>query len=66
MPVIGLPLDRRDGRLKVTGGAKYTAEFSIDNAAHAVVVQSTIPSMTAGSRAVRPTDQPTCRTGVAS
>src|ERR1051325_6588605 len=44
MPVIGLPLDRRDGRLKVTGGAKYTAEFSIDNAAHAVVVQSTIPS----------------------
>src|SRR5262249_35247572 len=40
----GLPLDRRDGRLKVTGRAKYAAEFAIDNLAHAVIVQSTIPS----------------------
>jgi xanthine dehydrogenase YagR molybdenum-binding subunit len=44
MPAIGLPLDRRDGRLKVTGRAKYAAEFAIDNLAHAVIVQSTIPS----------------------
>lgn len=43
-PVTGLPLDRRDGRVKVTGRAKYAAEFAIDGAAHAVVVQSTIPS----------------------
>src|SRR5437764_5166796 len=45
MPLVtGLPLNRRDGRLKVTGRAKYAAEFAIDNAAHAVIVQSTIPS----------------------
>lgn len=44
--VTGLPLDRRDGRVKVTGRAKYAAEFAIDGAAHAVVVQSTIPSGT--------------------
>jgi xanthine dehydrogenase YagR molybdenum-binding subunit len=43
-PVIGLPLDRRDGRVKVTGRAKYTAEFAIDGTACAVIVQSTIPS----------------------
>src|SRR3954454_4291834 len=47
MPLVtGLPLDRRDGRGKVTGRAKYTAEFAIDGAVHAVVVQSTIPSGT--------------------
>src|SRR3954451_11388565 len=45
MPLVtGFALNRRDGRLKVTGRAKYAAEFAIDNAAHAVVVQSTIPS----------------------
>lgn len=42
--VTGLPVNRRDGRLKVTGRAKYAAEFAIDNVAYAVVVQSTIPS----------------------
>ncbi|HEY3203688.1 MAG TPA: xanthine dehydrogenase family protein molybdopterin-binding subunit, partial [Thermoanaerobaculia bacterium] len=31
-----------DGRLKVTGGAKYAAEFSPAGLAHAVLVQSTI------------------------
>jgi xanthine dehydrogenase YagR molybdenum-binding subunit len=44
--VTGLPIDRRDGRLKVTGRAKYAAEFDIDNVAHAVLVQSTISSGT--------------------
>jgi xanthine dehydrogenase YagR molybdenum-binding subunit len=39
---LGAPLDRVDGRLKVTGGAKYAAEFPIPNAAHAVIVTSTI------------------------
>jgi xanthine dehydrogenase YagR molybdenum-binding subunit len=43
-PVTGLPIDRRDGRLKVTGRAKYAAEFDLDNVAHAVLVQSTITS----------------------
>src|SRR5205814_7047087 len=42
--VVGQPIDRRDGRLKVTGRARYAAEFDIDNLAHAVVVQSTIAS----------------------
>ena len=42
--VTGLPIDRRDGRLKVTGRAKYAAEFEIANTAHAVLVQSTITS----------------------
>src|SRR2546423_7931393 len=42
--VVGQPVDRRDGRLKVTGHARYAAEFDIDNLAHAVLVQSTIAS----------------------
>jgi xanthine dehydrogenase YagR molybdenum-binding subunit len=41
-PSIGAPLDRVDGRLKVTGAAKYAAEFPVANAAHAVIVTSTI------------------------
>ena len=40
--VIGKPIDRVDGKLKVTGGARYAAEFSAPNLAHAVIVQSTI------------------------
>lgn len=39
---IGKPLDRVDGRLKVTGGARYAAEFPLRNIAHAVLVQSAI------------------------
>ena len=42
--VVGQPIDRRDGRLKVTGRARYAAEFDIDNVAYAVLVQSTIAS----------------------
>ncbi|HEY4228719.1 MAG TPA: xanthine dehydrogenase family protein molybdopterin-binding subunit, partial [Thermoanaerobaculia bacterium] len=40
--VVGTPIDRVDGRLKVTGGAKYAAEFRPKNLAHCVAVQSTI------------------------
>src|SRR5262249_50263312 len=40
--VIGQPRDRVDGRLKVTGGARYAAEFATPNLAHGVLVQSTI------------------------
>jgi xanthine dehydrogenase YagR molybdenum-binding subunit len=39
---IGKPLDRKDGRLKVTGQAKYAAEFQVDNLAYAFAVRSTI------------------------
>src|ERR1700712_2594625 len=42
MAMIGQPIDRLDGRLKVTGAAKYAAEFRIPNTVHAVLVQSTI------------------------
>lgn len=41
---VGKPLDRVDGRLKVTGGAKYAAEFQIPDLAHAVMIMSAIPS----------------------
>ncbi len=42
--VTGMPVDRRDGRLKATGRAKYAGEFAIDNLVHAALVQSTIAS----------------------
>jgi xanthine dehydrogenase YagR molybdenum-binding subunit len=40
--VIGKPLDRADGRLKVTGAAKYAAEYQLPGLAHAVAFVSTI------------------------
>ncbi|HEX3822255.1 MAG TPA: xanthine dehydrogenase family protein molybdopterin-binding subunit [Candidatus Sulfotelmatobacter sp.] len=42
MSIIGAPLTRVDGKLKVTGQAKYSAEFKPKNLAYAVIVQSTI------------------------
>ncbi|MBC8134766.1 MAG: xanthine dehydrogenase family protein molybdopterin-binding subunit, partial [Fibrella sp.] len=42
MKAIGQPINRQDGRLKVTGEAKYSAEWSLPNMTHAVPVQSTI------------------------
>ena len=42
--MIGKPIDRIDSRLKVTGGAKYAAEFHLPNVDHAVLVQSTVPA----------------------
>ena len=42
MAMIGKPVDRIDGHLKVTGAAKYAAEFRVPNAVHAVLVQSTV------------------------
>lgn len=39
---LGKPLMRVDGRLKVTGGARYAAEFNPENVLHACVVKSTI------------------------
>jgi xanthine dehydrogenase YagR molybdenum-binding subunit len=40
--VIGKPIDRIDARLKVTGAAKYAAEFNQANMAYAFAVRSTI------------------------
>jgi xanthine dehydrogenase YagR molybdenum-binding subunit len=42
MNMIGQPLDRTDGLLKVTGEARYAAEFPAARLAHAVLVTSTI------------------------
>ena len=44
MTAIGQPISRVDGRLKVTGGARYTADIPIAGAAHAAIVHSTIAS----------------------
>ncbi|MDQ6786859.1 MAG: xanthine dehydrogenase family protein molybdopterin-binding subunit [Acidobacteriota bacterium] len=40
--VIGKPIDRKDARLKVTGAAKYAAEFNQPKMAYAFPVRSTI------------------------
>jgi xanthine dehydrogenase YagR molybdenum-binding subunit len=39
---IGQPTSRVDGRLKVTGGATYAAEFDVPGQAHSVIVRSTV------------------------
>jgi xanthine dehydrogenase YagR molybdenum-binding subunit len=44
MTAIGEPITRVDGRAKVTGAAKYSAEFQIPQLAYAVMVTSTIPN----------------------
>ncbi|HEX2494779.1 MAG TPA: hypothetical protein VHK24_13485, partial [Steroidobacter sp.] len=41
-PYIGTSTSRVDGRAKVTGAAKYAAEFNVAGLAHASVVSSTI------------------------
>jgi xanthine dehydrogenase YagR molybdenum-binding subunit len=39
---VGTAIDRVDGRLKVTGAAKYASDFTAKDAAHAVLVGSTV------------------------
>ncbi|MFG1811682.1 xanthine dehydrogenase family protein molybdopterin-binding subunit [Streptomyces sp. NPDC049040] len=41
---VGKPISRVDGRAKVTGGARYTAEIDLPHLAHAAVVGATVPS----------------------
>jgi xanthine dehydrogenase YagR molybdenum-binding subunit len=41
-PAVGQPIERVDGRRKVTGAAQYAADSRPDRLAHAVLVQSTI------------------------
>src|SRR3954467_3349534 len=41
-PYIGTAVSRVDGRAKVTGAAKYAAEFGAADLAHGAVVSSTI------------------------
>ncbi len=40
--VLGKPVDRIDGRAKVTGAATFTAEYQLDGLVHAAIVSSTI------------------------
>ncbi len=40
--VIEQPIDRVDGRLKITGAAQYAADYPLENMAYAVAVQSAI------------------------
>src|SRR5437763_6902236 len=40
--MIGDPINRLDGRLKVTGAARYSAEWPIERLAYGVIVQRTI------------------------
>lgn len=40
--VIGQALDRRDGRLKVTGRARYSAEMNMTGLAHGIIVPATV------------------------
>ncbi len=40
--IVGKPIDRKDGPLKVTGGAQYAAEFPIKGLVYAVIVQSPV------------------------
>ena len=42
MNAVGQPISRVDGRRKVTGGARYTADISVPGAAHAAIVHSSI------------------------
>jgi len=42
MNAVGRPISRADGRLKVTGAARYTADIPIPGAMHAAMVHSTI------------------------
>jgi xanthine dehydrogenase YagR molybdenum-binding subunit len=44
MSAVGQPLSRVDGRLKVTGQARYTADIPFERAAHATIVHSKIAS----------------------
>jgi xanthine dehydrogenase YagR molybdenum-binding subunit len=43
-PLIGKAVERVDGRLKVTGRARYAAEFKYQSVTHGVLVMSTIAS----------------------
>ena len=46
--LIGKPIDRVDGRDKVTGVAPFTAEFPVENLAYAALVYSSIPKEPSG------------------
>jgi xanthine dehydrogenase YagR molybdenum-binding subunit len=44
MSSVGKPISRVDGRQKVTGAARYTAEIELPNLVHAAIVGAGVPS----------------------
>ena len=42
MNAVGQPISRIDGRLKVTGSARYTADIPLEPLVHGAIVYSTI------------------------
>jgi xanthine dehydrogenase YagR molybdenum-binding subunit len=44
LTIVGEPVSRVDGPAKVTGGAKYAAEFDLPNLLYAALVLSTVPA----------------------
>jgi len=61
LPAVGAPLDRVDGRLKITGRAKYSAEWPEPHMAYGYLVLSTIAS---GRIAALDTSQARAQDGV--
>ncbi|MGW4944001.1 xanthine dehydrogenase family protein molybdopterin-binding subunit [Actinoplanes sp. NPDC004185] len=58
-PAVGRPVDRVDGRDKVTGGARYTAEIALPGLAYAVILGAAVPAGRVTSvRARAALDQP--------
>jgi len=51
--VIGDPLNRVDGRLKVTGGAKYSGEYKVPGLTYGVLVPATITHGTVTAMDIR-------------
>jgi CO/xanthine dehydrogenase Mo-binding subunit len=48
--LVGPGVDRVDGRLKVTGAARYPSDFSLPEMAYAALVRSTIAAGTIAPR----------------
>src|SRR3954454_5359472 len=55
--IVGKPLDRVDGRLKVTGGARYAYETQQDNVLYGFVVEASIGKGTIKSIDTRAAEQ---------
>ncbi|MEU8610721.1 xanthine dehydrogenase family protein molybdopterin-binding subunit [Actinoplanes sp. NPDC048791] len=56
-PAVGRPLGRIEGPAKVTGAARYAAEYPVEDVAHAWVVQSPVARGTLDAVIVDPTTE---------
>ncbi|WP_433721228.1 molybdopterin cofactor-binding domain-containing protein [Actinoplanes sp. CA-051413] len=56
-PAVGSPLGRIEGPAKVTGAARYAAEYPVEDVAHAWVVQSPVARGTLDAVIVDPTTE---------